>query len=220
MEGNNDDETEIELRIGRIIGLARFGGIIANIVEILRARSGEERNQSTNPSVGSSLSRSSLGGSPTERDMDRDGKNGISVIICCHNSVSKLPVTLAHLEAQEPPAAPWELLIMDNKSIDGSADFARRYWKSDRIPLRVVEEPRVGVRFARERGLSESRYPFLAFVDDDNWLAPDWLRTAYEIISSDESLACVGSILEPECEVPAPAWFDDFHLCPVHPPGF
>jgi cellulose synthase/poly-beta-1,6-N-acetylglucosamine synthase-like glycosyltransferase len=161
----------------------------------VRAAAKSEISRRTRP--GGAPFRARPWGSPTERDMDRDGKNGISVIICCLNSVSKLLVTLAHLEAQEPPAAPWELLIIDNESTDGSADFARRDWKSDRIPLRVVEEPRLGVRFARERGLSESRYPFLAFVDDDNWLAPDWVRTAYEIISSDESLLASAAFSSP-----------------------
>jgi glycosyltransferase involved in cell wall biosynthesis len=136
---------------------------------------------------------------------------GISVIVCCHNSSSRLSATLDHLKAQESMIAPWEVLIIDNRSSDATADFARSNWANGPVPLRVIDESRLGVRFARERGFSEARYPFLAFVDDDNWLAPDWLRTAHEIISSDSSLGAVGSIIVPACEVPAPAWFDDFH---------
>jgi hypothetical protein len=33
----------------------------------------------------------------------------------------------------------------------------------------------------RERGLEEAKYAFLGFVDDDNWLAHDWVRAAYDV---------------------------------------
>jgi cellulose synthase/poly-beta-1,6-N-acetylglucosamine synthase-like glycosyltransferase len=67
------------------------------------------------------------------------------------------------------------------------------------------------VRYARERGLAEAKYSFLGFVDDDNWVADDWVRTAYEIISSDLALGAVGSIRTPACEVSPPSWFANVH---------
>jgi glycosyltransferase involved in cell wall biosynthesis len=136
---------------------------------------------------------------------------GLSVIICCHNSASRLPATLAHLKAQEPPTPPWELLIIDNASTDDTTDVVRSCWKDGPVPLRIIDEPRLGVRYARERGFFEAKYEFLGFVDDDNWVAKDWVRTAFNVISSDASLGAVGSIREPVCEVPSPMWFEDFH---------
>jgi glycosyltransferase involved in cell wall biosynthesis len=106
---------------------------------------------------------------------------------------------------------PWEVLLVDNDSTDSAAVVARSCWKDGPAPLRIVDEPRRGVRYARERGLSEAIYPFLAFVDDDNWVARDWLRTSYEIISSDSSLGAVGSIRTPTCDTSHPTWFADFH---------
>ena len=137
--------------------------------------------------------------------------DGLSVIVCCHNGASRLPITLEHLKLQESPAAPWEVLIIDNASTDGTAELARCCWQNGPAPLYVINESRVGVRYARERGFFEARYEFLGFVDDDNWVAHDWVRTAYEIISSDAGLGAVGSIRAPACEVSSPAWFDDFH---------
>ena len=137
--------------------------------------------------------------------------DGLSIIICCHNGATRLTTTLAHLKLQEPPTVPWEVLIIDNASTDGTAEVARSCWQDGPVPLRVVSEPHLGVRYARERGFCEARYAFLGFLDDDNWAAKDWVRTAYEIISSDTGLGAVGSILMPVCEVPSPAWFDDFH---------
>ena len=136
---------------------------------------------------------------------------GLSIIVCCHNSASRLPVTLAHLKVQQSPRVPWELLVIDNASADNTAEVARLCWQNGPAPLRVISESRLGVRYARERGLMEAGYEFLGFVDDDNWLADDWVRNAYEIISPDAGLGAVGSIREPACELPSPVWFHDFH---------
>jgi GT2 family glycosyltransferase len=136
---------------------------------------------------------------------------GISVVICCHNSASLLRTTLAHLMIQESPTAPWEVLLVDNGSTDATAEVARSYWQSGPAPLRIVEESRVGLRHARERSLAEAQYGLLAFVDDDNWVAGNWVRTVCEIMCSEPRLGAVGSIRTPTYEAPPPAWFDDYH---------
>jgi len=137
---------------------------------------------------------------------------GVSVIVCCHNGAARLPMALAHLNLQKPPRTAWEVVVVDNASTDGAAEVARSCWQNGPAPLRVVEEPCLGVRYARERGLAEAKYSFLGFVDDDNWVANDWVRSAYEIISSDPALGAVGSIRTPACEVSPPAWFANVHF--------
>ena len=138
--------------------------------------------------------------------------HGLSVIICCHNAAKRLPTTLAHLTMQDSMTQPWEVLVINNSSTDETAAVARLCWKEDAAaPLRVVEESRLGVAYARERGLAEARYEFLGFVDDDNWVARDWVRTALDVISSDSDLGAVGSIRTAVCETPPPVWFARFH---------
>jgi hypothetical protein len=92
-----------------------------------------------------------------------------------------------------------------------TVEVARSCWQDGPAPLRIINESRLGVRFARERGFREARYEFLGFVDDDNWVAHDWVRTAHHIMSTDSELGAVGSIREPACENSWPAWFHDFH---------
>jgi GT2 family glycosyltransferase len=44
---------------------------------------------------------------------------GVSVVVCCHNSASRLPTTLHHLAAQEVPRdLGWEVIVVDNASTD------------------------------------------------------------------------------------------------------
>jgi glycosyltransferase involved in cell wall biosynthesis len=136
---------------------------------------------------------------------------GISVIICCHNGAVRLPTALAHLMTQESVPAPWEVLLVDNGSTDSTTKVARSCWRNGPAPLRIVSESRLGLCYARERGLVEARYDFLGFVDDDNWVSRDWVRTAYEILTTDSNLGAVGSIRPPASDLCPPSWFDDFH---------
>ena len=71
---------------------------------------------------------------------------GVSVVICCHNSAKRLPETLAHLAAQDVPVGtPWEVIVVDNCSTDGTSEVASRTWASRMtVPLRVVREERAG----------------------------------------------------------------------------
>jgi glycosyltransferase involved in cell wall biosynthesis len=106
---------------------------------------------------------------------------------------------------------PWEVLLINNSSTDGTAEIARSCWQNGPAPLSIIDEPRLGMRYARERGLAEAKYGFLGYVDDDNWVAHDWVRTAYDVFSSDSNLGAVGSIRTPACEVSPPAWFPNRH---------
>lgn len=139
------------------------------------------------------------------------GTDGISVAICCHNSESRLPTTLHHLLGQDRPNVSWEVLLVDNKSTDRTATIAQRCWGEGPAPLRIVKEPLLGLQNARQRALTEARYSFIGFVDDDNWVARDWVSNAYQILSLDQDLGAVGSICTPIFEVSAPTWFDKFH---------
>jgi glycosyltransferase involved in cell wall biosynthesis len=136
---------------------------------------------------------------------------GVSLVICCHNGASRLPVTLAHLKVQQPSNVAWEILLIDNASTDDTARVALECWSEGPAPLRVIAEPRLGLGFARERGLAEAKYEFVAFVDDDNWVACDWVATAFEVLAGEPGLGAVDSIRDPACEVPAPEWFEKFH---------
>jgi hypothetical protein len=59
--------------------------------------------------------------------------------------------------------------------------------------------------------MAEANYAFLGFVDDDNWLAEDWVETAHDIISTNSRLGAVGGIRIPASDVALPSWFEDVH---------
>jgi GT2 family glycosyltransferase len=152
---------------------------------------------------------------------------GVSLIVCTHNGARRLPPTLAHLAAQRtPPGLGWEVVVVDNASSDDTAAVARAAWQAGApAPLRVIAEPRVGVGHARARGIEDAAYEVAGFVDDDNWLAPDWVAHACEVMTAHPDVGACGSRGEPvfEGEAPPPEWFaanaHSFAVGDQGPPG-
>lgn len=136
---------------------------------------------------------------------------GISIVICCYNSADRLSPTLAHLAAQQVTGVPWEIILVDNASTDNTAEVARSLWQSDYLaPLRVVHEPQPGLSSARRRGVQEASYDIVSFVDDDNWVCPEWVQTIAEIMAQHPEVGACGSRSEVVSTVPPPAWFTEY----------
>lgn len=139
-------------------------------------------------------------------------RNGVTVIVCCHNSAARLPEVLSYLVAQKiPEDIPWEVIIIDNASTDDTSQVALQAWRKDApVPLRIVYEPRLGLSHARRRGLLEAQYEFVSFIDDDNWVAPDWVKVVFEVISQHPNVGACGGFSEAICEVFPPWWFKHY----------
>src|ERR1700724_388037 len=100
----------------------------------------------------------------------------ISVIICTYNPrMDYLARVLSALQAQTLAREHWELLLIDNASnqpLRGRIDLS---WHQH---AKHVTEQKLGLTFARLRGIRESACELLVFVDDDNVLDPDYLEQA------------------------------------------
>lgn len=145
-------------------------------------------------------------------DQTRVKANGVSIVICCHNSTKRLPETMAHLAAQQVSAEiPWEVILIDNASTDDTKCVARQLWSTkDVAPLRIVTESRLGLSHARFRGLSEARYEYVSFIDDDNWVASDWVQTVFKVMNKHPDVGACGGVSEGIYEVEPPKWFHGY----------
>ena len=138
--------------------------------------------------------------------------NGVTIIICCFNSVKRLPETLNHLKSQVVSEnIPWEVIVVDNASTDGTGDKAKELWgELPGVPFQVVHEPKQGLIHARITGYKSARYEFMSFIDDDNWIAPDWVSIVYEKMIQNPEVAVLGGSSTPVFESDPPPWFDQF----------
>lgn len=152
---------------------------------------------------------------PFSVDERRSVLDGISVIIPCHNAAQRLPQTLAHIAAQQvSPELRWEVILIDNASTDNTSQVALHAWPANApAPLRAVLEPRLGANYARERGFAEAKYEIITFVEDDNWIAPDWLTLVVEVMDQHPEIGACGGLNEAVCEINPPDWFERYAYC-------
>ena len=101
----------------------------------------------------------------------------LAVVICTYDRADELDRALAALAAQRGATdVNWSVLVVDNAGSAATAAVVDRYISAATIPgLRRVVEPEKGLTPARRRGVLETDADWVAFVDDDNLLAPNWI---------------------------------------------
>lgn len=106
-----------------------------------------------------------------------------------------------------PKGFPWEVLVIDNASTDTTSAVAYSAWPAD-TPLRVICEPRLGLNYARARAFLEAKYELVSFIDDDNWVCPDWVELVWQILSEHPEVGACGGNGQPELGADPPSWFE------------
>lgn len=137
--------------------------------------------------------------------------NGVSVILCCYNSAKRLPETLMYLAKQKiNPDFHWELIIVNNNSSDDTTELAGRIWHSLSHPtvLRIVNERKSGLSYARDKGKTVANYDTILWCDDDNWLCDTYVQTAFDIMEAHPNIGALGGWCEAIFETEKPEWFD------------
>jgi cellulose synthase/poly-beta-1,6-N-acetylglucosamine synthase-like glycosyltransferase len=103
-----------------------------------------------------------------------EGPLSISVIIPCRDDSGTLGEQLEAVARQSWPG-PWEVIVADNGSTDGSRDLAEAF-RSRLGRLRVIDaSARRGPAHARNRGAEEAAGEALLFTDADDRVGDGWL---------------------------------------------
>lgn len=123
--------------------------------------------------------------------MSDDTPPVLSVVIPAHDAERTLGEQLTALARQRPPF-PWELLLCDNGSRDGTATLARGWLP--RLPqLTVVDaSARRGPSAARNIGAGLARGARLAFCDADDVVAGDWVERIARALDEADIVAGAG----------------------------
>jgi GT2 family glycosyltransferase len=138
------------------------------------------------------------------------GRVDVSVVVPTHNGAGLLPRTLSHIASQRTsPDLAWEVIVIDNGSTDRTAEVARHAWPSDApVPIRVIQEPELGLSNAHLRGFAEARGELVTWVEDDNWVDPHWVEQAWRTMGEHPEAGACGGFNEPECDGTAAWWFE------------
>ncbi|QBF34246.1 glycosyltransferase family 2 protein [Thalassococcus sp. S3] len=116
-----------------------------------------------------------------------DGK--ISVIVACYNLADHIGDCIAALAAQSVEV--FEVLIIDDGSTDSSVEVAQAAIGEDQR-FHLISQPNGGLSAARNAGLERAGGDYIAFVDGDDRVAPDWLARMYDALRQHDAdwVAC------------------------------
>lgn len=110
----------------------------------------------------------------------------VSVIVPVHNGAGTIEACVRALLAQDYPRDRYEVLVVDNRSTDGTPELVARE------PVRLLREEAIqGSYAARNRGIREARGEVLAFTDADCIAHPGWIRQGVRALAQ-PGVGCVG----------------------------
>lgn len=109
----------------------------------------------------------------------------VSVVICTYNRANYLTIALDSLARQSCSGIFYEVIVVDNNSSDDTKEVVSKYLGTFGS-LRYIKETNIGLSYARNRGFEEALYEFIAYVDDDCFMPPDWLATLIEDIKGNK----------------------------------
>lgn len=135
----------------------------------------------------------------------------LDVCICTHNPRRDLmKKVIAALAKQTAPSHAFRVVIIDNMSSPPIESALLEPLRRRGVKARIVPEQKLGLTAARLRAASETKNKWICWVDDDNVLAPDYLKTAADYIRANPNVGAFGGkLLLPE-SIPAPAWSKPF----------
>jgi len=130
----------------------------------------------------------------------------VNVVICTYNRAELLRLALEALSLQTAlHDGSWNVLVVDNNCTDNTREVVASH--TGQLPsLRVVGEERQGLTEARQRGFWATSAPWVAFVDDDCVVEPNWMSNVLEFIARKPDVAAFNghNILELDTQTPKP----------------
>src|SRR5579871_1271742 len=96
----------------------------------------------------------------------------LSFVVPAYNEEAYLPDCLEAILSQTSDLPePAEIIVVNNASTDRTREVALGY-----PGVRVVDEMRKGLTFARQAGFAASKGELIANVDSDSRLTPGWVE--------------------------------------------
>ena len=106
----------------------------------------------------------------------------VSVIMPAHNRDTLIRESIDSVLAQS--FTDFELIVVDDGSTDATAAIVESYTDSR---IRLIRQPNQGVSVARNTGLEAAQGEFITFLDSDDLYYPEFLKTLYYLMQSNET---------------------------------
>lgn len=100
-----------------------------------------------------------------------------SVVIPLYNKRDYIQKTIDSVLHQTYPH--FEVIVVDDGSTDGSAELIENITDSR---VRLIKQENAGVSVARNRGIQDARFEYIALLDADDWWDEDFLKSITGLI--------------------------------------
>ena len=121
----------------------------------------------------------------------------ISIIVPVFNAESNLKRMLESILAQSDQK--FECILIDDGSTDSSYSICKEYEKKD-TRIRCFMQENHGVSYTRNRGIGLVRGQFIAFLDADDYIPPNYLFELIKCCENGDIAVCDVTIVENEEE--------------------
>jgi len=128
----------------------------------------------------------------------------LTVVMATHNGADTIGRCLEAFCNLTTPDGSWQLVVVDNASTDATP--AQLDMFRGRLPLVIVQEPRLGKSYALNAGLRHVEGDLVIFADDDILPERDWLVEWQAASRRYPDIAVFGGAIDPRFENPPPEW--------------
>ncbi|MFK8185836.1 MAG: hormogonium polysaccharide biosynthesis glycosyltransferase HpsE [Phormidesmis sp.] len=157
------------------------------------------------------LSQSSSSQSSSSQSGPSQSVVDLTVVIPTYNGAARLPMVLDRLRAQTHlNNVCWDIIVCDNGSTDDTATVVHQYqaaWQTNwpaHVPLHYRFAAEQGAAFARQHAVESAQGKLIAFLDDDNLPADDWLAKAIAFAQTHPEAGAFGSQIHGKFESELP----------------
>jgi glycosyltransferase involved in cell wall biosynthesis len=112
----------------------------------------------------------------------------VTVLIDTYNHERFIECAITSVLAQDMPLDDLEILVVDDGSTDQTPEIVRRFEPR----VRLIRKLNGGQASAFNAGIAEARGEIIAFLDGDDWWAPEKLRRVLETLDRDPAVGIVG----------------------------
>ena len=140
----------------------------------------------------------------------------LSLVIATYNRSQSLVQVLESVVCQNAPLKEWECIVVNNNSTDDTVErFNRFVARHPEHNIRMVVETNQGLSYARNRGISESVGQYVAIIDDDERIAPEFIAAYIEMFDSTPDAMAAGGPIVAEYPTGRPRWMSTYTERPI-----
>lgn len=114
----------------------------------------------------------------------------VSIVVVTFNEIHHISASLDALMKQTYPN--FEVIVYDNCSNDGTNEYVRQHYPQVKV---VNGCENLGFGGANNEAALVSNGKYIAFLNCDAFVAPDWLFPIVEVLESDATIGCAGAEL-------------------------